>query len=480
MATDFSDWRRQHSLGVAVMLLQDGFRMLRNFVPAAIGLIYLRDVGIYAAYGTAVLAVGILAWSTLRFLRFRFRIDGHALQVEEGVLQRNRLTIPFDRIQAVQYQQSPSQRLLGVTGLAIDTAGSAGNELEFKALSWEMANDLRDALAGKAAEIPDWTPIVRLHWKDLIRHAITRNPVRNGMLLLVFPLSYFPNWTELLSDGIASTPNWAFPLLGVAATLLLIPFLVFLILLGLIGAALVVLNRYWGLHLQQNLSGQIHLQSGLIKRTAFTIQRPKIQTVTWRQNAIALRLGISEVQWTQARSGNDINGDERRFFIPSVRPEQVAVLDRLLFPTWQPDLPADLRPAPIYRAVVWGYWLLAATAVAWNSGWSWWGLSLAAFIAALGWYWSGRLSDGRFSRRNDTVFATYRGWRRRVRTLTQFHQVQLVEIRQPVWMVPFKVVHVRLQTAGEAVALQFLPEQEARAFADFVLHQVEASHEPWM
>ena len=49
-------------------------------------------------------------------LRFHFYISSDALIVERGIFQRERLQIPFDRIQAVQLFQGPIQQVFGLTG----------------------------------------------------------------------------------------------------------------------------------------------------------------------------------------------------------------------------------------------------------------------------------------------------------------------------------------------------------------------------
>ena len=89
----------------------------------------------YIGFAIAAGVVGIGVYSWFQYQRFWFHVDDQGLQIKEGVMNREKITIPFDRIQTVHLHQNVVQRLLSMTGVKVDTAGSSSKELEIQALT---------------------------------------------------------------------------------------------------------------------------------------------------------------------------------------------------------------------------------------------------------------------------------------------------------------------------------------------------------
>ena len=143
--TDFSIPRRQHPLGIAIISVQFLVNGVRAAWPLLIGITFGGIEG-YMLLGIPILLGLILAGAVAYYWRFKYRLEDEALVVERGLLQRERLLIPFDRIQAIQLFQGPLQQLFGLTGLRVDTAGSTGNELQLVAIGKAEAESLRHML----------------------------------------------------------------------------------------------------------------------------------------------------------------------------------------------------------------------------------------------------------------------------------------------------------------------------------------------
>ena len=94
--------------------------------------------------------MGVSAFIEYRY--FKFHLTKEALVVHSGWIQKERMVIPFERIQAVHLHQSAWHQALGLCGLKVDTAGSGGSELDFAALNKHEALDLRALLTGGARE----------------------------------------------------------------------------------------------------------------------------------------------------------------------------------------------------------------------------------------------------------------------------------------------------------------------------------------
>ena len=123
-STDFTAWQRQHALGMLLFTGRNLLRIAKAFWPLLFTLAanaeWALRVGVWAGF---VLLLAVAAFSVVQFRRFGFRIRKGALHVRKGVFQRSRLVIPLERVQAVHLKRNPIQRLLGLTGLSVDTAG---------------------------------------------------------------------------------------------------------------------------------------------------------------------------------------------------------------------------------------------------------------------------------------------------------------------------------------------------------------------
>lgn len=84
---------------------------------------------------TVVIAVVVLAWTLLETIRWKYTITNRRVFVRHGLVSVNEQTARLERVQDVTLRQSLFDRVFGVGRLRIDTAGSEGGALEFKALT---------------------------------------------------------------------------------------------------------------------------------------------------------------------------------------------------------------------------------------------------------------------------------------------------------------------------------------------------------
>jgi uncharacterized membrane protein YdbT with pleckstrin-like domain len=83
-----------------------------------------------------VVVVGLVTvvWAFLETLRWKYTITNRRVFVRHGLVSVQEQTARLERVQDITLQQSLFDRLFGVGRLLIDTAGSSGGALEFKAL----------------------------------------------------------------------------------------------------------------------------------------------------------------------------------------------------------------------------------------------------------------------------------------------------------------------------------------------------------
>lgn len=85
-----------------------------------------------------------------------YEFEGYALRKHDiifksGWIFRSVIVIPFNRVQHCEVTQGPLDRLIGIAGLSVFTAGGSGSDLTIQGLKPETANKLKDFIIGKTA-----------------------------------------------------------------------------------------------------------------------------------------------------------------------------------------------------------------------------------------------------------------------------------------------------------------------------------------
>ena len=104
-----------------------------------------------AAVGGGLLVLG-LVHTVLLYRSWRFAVESDALELERGVLTRVETAVPFVRIQHVDTQRGPLDRLLGLSSVVVYTAGSRGADVTIPGLTPDRAQKLRNRLRDLAIE----------------------------------------------------------------------------------------------------------------------------------------------------------------------------------------------------------------------------------------------------------------------------------------------------------------------------------------
>ena len=97
------------------------------------------------------------AWARLSYHYYRYELSDLGFRKESGVIWKQYVTIPYDRIQNVDIYRGILARLLGLSDLHIQTAGmstsynyrGAASEGRLPGLSREEAERLRDELVSR-------------------------------------------------------------------------------------------------------------------------------------------------------------------------------------------------------------------------------------------------------------------------------------------------------------------------------------------
>ncbi len=140
-------WRITHLLvvlvlyGLAIMAplmvgIMDGFTVIVKGVLVALAAI---------AVVVAVIYVGV--WPQVSYMRWRYELGEHELDIARGIIWRKRFIIPFVRVQNTDTNQGPLLRLFGLSSVTVSTA--AGTHT-IPGLRNDEADQLRDLIAVQA------------------------------------------------------------------------------------------------------------------------------------------------------------------------------------------------------------------------------------------------------------------------------------------------------------------------------------------
>lgn len=125
------------------------------FVGSVVAVVdwYLLDVGIWLAVvvGVFVAALSVL-FVFLRYRVWRFEIQADSLYLKRGVVTRIETAVPYVRVQHVDTQRGPVERLVGLASVVVYTAGSRGADVTIPGLRTERADEIQDQLRKLAIE----------------------------------------------------------------------------------------------------------------------------------------------------------------------------------------------------------------------------------------------------------------------------------------------------------------------------------------
>jgi membrane protein YdbS with pleckstrin-like domain len=100
----------------------------------------------------ALLLLVAVAYVQALYRSWGYRLDDDALELRHGVLTKVDTAVPYVRIQHVDTQRGPLDRLLGLSRVVVYTAGSRGADVTVPGLKPDQARDLRNGLRDLAVE----------------------------------------------------------------------------------------------------------------------------------------------------------------------------------------------------------------------------------------------------------------------------------------------------------------------------------------
>lgn len=358
---DFSEFSKQSSKGIIVNYFIILYKVLKSSW-VLIPILLTKDTSEFNFTKILLTVLAILIYILIRailiYLNFKFKIKENAFILKQGILNKSNISVPFEKIQHVNFKQNFIQQLINVTQVEIETAGAKTVEISIKALSREKAVALKKALFAKKKEIvtiekakPIKETLHKISVKELIKISISENHFKSLALLFAFIFSGymqvkdFLETLELDEKLDALLEENASSVLGDLFLILVLFVLSFII--SVIISFVTTFIRHFNLN--ATLEGNsLEISQGLITKQSNIIKKQKVQSIEVLTNPIQQKLGIYNVFFKQAVSGK-IN-HKKIIKVVGCSKDQINVFKNLLFLNTNFDNEEKHKPDSYYKS----------------------------------------------------------------------------------------------------------------------------------
>lgn len=432
-------------LGGAVLSSRDKYAVYMPFILAALALL--------------VLGRAFIGW---RFSRFRVTAQG--IELEKGLLHKEKLLLPQARVQELQVKQPFYFRPLRLYAASLDSAGSKKQEFALTGLT-EAQLTLLQGQNVTATPAGGSTPFYRI-WLATLYNAY-----------LWLPLAAVFGMSQQFKDALSV--QW---LLDTSKTLLqqydiqhnlLLQLFSGLMLLALVALMLALMTLIWlyPQHLQRD-ARKLQLTQGSVLKKSLRISAKRVQLVLVNQPWLARLFS----HYSLIFRGFSNDKQQGKFvLLGQTAPElntQLQAQQLLRLPELQG---ADLQkfvPAYFRRQACWsGFGVLLVMALIWQSNIPPLWLKAAVSVGLSGWWlletwlnyrWHGYRLHG------DVLYLWQGGLSRRWYMLP-LQQVQQVRLQQTPFFQQQQMVNVQLHTANGKLTLAAIPNAAAQQLYTQVL-----------
>lgn len=491
---DLFEPQRQSIAAILIILLKFGRTLVRQFWPILLVLFLNRKGSWEIAVGGAVALFGVvsLAGSIIAYFKYYFYIRDGELNVRRGVFRKVSLNVPFERIQSIDFEQNVIHQLFDVVAVKMDTAGSKSSELEIDAVSKEVAYALRSHIlkeraaltgvsgdASGAREEEEKQLVLKLEPLDLLKIGISQNHFRTGIIILGIFLGFAQDLGDALGFDVFQKIEEGMGQLLQAGLLLLFIFIPVFILMSFLVTLVRTVFRYFDLKFWKTANG-FKLISGLLTRREKSMQKEKVQIISWSNNPVKHLFGIYRMRIYQAASV-DVVGN-RSMIIPGAYLSQVEETIASVIPESAGAEYETHGIDPVARIrFIWFYGLLpllVLTTAAYFLGQTSWYLAWAYFPLSI---WMGhQYYQKRGLRLHPDFLISLGGIFGRSSKMIELFKVQAVTVSQGWFENRRGLATIHVFTAAGEIKVPYLPLPKANQLRDYILYRVETSGRNWI
>lgn len=242
-------------------------------------------IGAFLVALTVIVSL-ILAWfvsfviTLINYYEYTVRIEDEKLIITKGLIEKKRITLPLNRIQAIRIVENPVRQLFGYATVVVESAGGNGGEGNDKKITLFPLIQKQDCLGTLEQLFP------QLNWRPEFIYSPER----------ARPFFYRIDFV------------WLIPIIG-ACSYFLYPYG----LLSLLLMPLTILIGIW----QHKSAGymidgkQLTMQYRVFSRTTFFMEKKRIQSIETTQTYFQKRKGVTSVKATVMSGMTGMAGNVR-------------------------------------------------------------------------------------------------------------------------------------------------------------------------
>ncbi|WP_430927701.1 PH domain-containing protein [Polaribacter marinivivus] len=494
--TNFSEFSKQSPKGIIVLYFKQIYTTLKLFWILLF--FAIKDFSKFSKIGENYIYLGILVVLLFFLIRafliyknFLFKIDNNHFILQQGIISKTNTSIPFHRIQNINFKQNLVQQIINVYEVSIETAGSTDTEIAIKALNFEDAKNLKSVILD-SKEINESIvkqstekPFLKISILELFKVSLTENHLRNLFLFFAILLGFFQQIqqiadsfgeTETLDGFIKDSTN------AVSTSFILVfTLLVFLTITAFITSFV----RIFLVHF--NLSAYLkkdafEINQGLFTKKSIILKKQKIQNITVSTNPLKRLIGISYITFKQAVSGKINQKNEKVIKIVGCKKNQVDDVKTNLYQFKDIEAQDKMYPDTYYKNRVYLFNLLFLVIIyisIYIFTEPFFLYSLVLILPIYGFLIQKKIKK-RFYKLNEEMIVVGNGMIETHHTYLELFKVQNIKLKQTIFQQRSNVTDLILQTASGKITVPCLSYSKAIEMYNHILYKVETSHKSWM
>jgi len=483
--------QKQSPVAILLILYKFLTQMLRNAFPILL-IFFFNPNKSFDGFELLIfilISVFSTVFSIAAYYKFEYHINNDEIIIQKGILKKVNINVPFDRIQAINTNQTFLHRIFKVASLEIDTAGSKNNEIKIDAIRIEKAEIIKNYILKQKEQIvseetekisavkEEDKVILQLDIASLLKVGMGQNHLRSFAVIALFFIGLI-QYADIFFEGQKLSD------LESLISNTLQSFIFQLVPAAIIATLALTLGRtilkYYNLIFKQTAQGY-KLVSGLFTRNEKQAAMHKIQLVGWHTNPLKNLFSMFELNLSQAFSTNMVRSQTMQ--IPGVYKDQLESVCDSYFPS---ENRADMLTHPVSpRLMIRTFFALAIIpfimtivklTIPDNPIEIWMIIATVLMISIYTYtYWK----KWNFKIGSEGLLVR-RGFIKTSYLLLRWNKIQGIRIRQSIFQKRRSLSDLHLFTAAGVIRIPYLQEELSSQLKDYILYYVENDDGPWI
>ena len=495
---NFSEFSKQSSKGIFVIYISLIYSTLK--ISWIFIFLIFKDFSeisntklLYISLGIGIILLFLLIRAILIYKNFQFKITNNHFILKQGILKKSNTSIPFDKIQNINFKQNIIQQIINVYEVSIETAGSTKTEIGIKALPFLKATALKELIlsnkvfekAEKEKEIQK--PLLKVDILSLFKVSLTENHLQN--LFLFFAVLFgFYNQIQQITDGLGKTESLNGFIEENTNNFSASIFLIFILIIGFtVIAFLSSFVRVFLLHF--NLTTYLkkdafEINQGLFTKKSIVLKKQKVQNITISTNPLKRLIGVSFITFKQAVSGKlNTKKKDKLIRIVGCKKHQIETIKSSIFDFSKVENSAIHFPDAYYKRRIFMFSFLFLTVLYTGLYFIFSHIEIfysLLLIIPIAVFLILKKVKKRFYKISEDMLLVGRGLLETHLIYLEIFKVQNIEMKQTIFQKRSKVADIILQTASGKIKIPCIHYKEALKIYNHTLYKVETSTAPWM